>query len=168
MTSYGSQDSFRLVGDTTYQWYNYQLSGQYNKQINERLKSRWTVGSSLYGYRLINADSLTESELSFRIQTSTLKGNFKHDLDAHLLTGGIDINLYQIQPGTQQPRNSISRIEPFSLDHQVSLENGFIWKTHGGEQQTFNSGGLRLPLFVNYGEAKIYEYAEGALVLFLP
>ena len=162
VTSYASNDGFQLVGDTSYQWHNYQLSGQYNKQFSPKLSGEFVAGSSLYGYDVLNQDPRTSSRLSFDILTSVLKADFIQDEGAHQYNYGWNLNLYHIQPGEFTPESSESNAARLALDRQVSVENAFyIADTWDYSDRMTLEYGFRLPLFSSFGKESVYEYANG-------
>lgn len=162
VTAYASNDAFRLVGDTTYQWNNYQLSAKYNRQFSPQFSGEFVAGTSSYGYDVFNDDSETASKLSFRILTNTLKAGFLLNNGAHTYSFGWNWQLYHIQPGAVSPNSAQSNVDPFDLDRQVALENAFyasdLWKLNAKTRLEY---GVRLPVFTSFGKSTIYEYTSG-------
>ena len=160
ITAYASNDGFRLVGDTTYSWHNYQLSGKYNRQFTPSFSGEFVLGSSSYGYDMSNDDPRTASNLSFNLLTSAFKSNFVLDKGAHQYSFGWDLHLYHIQPGRLTPNSEESNVNEFAMDKQVSAENAFyISDTWTYSDRLTLEYGIRLPMFSTFGTATSYEYA---------
>ena len=160
VTTYASNDGFRLIGDTTYQWHNYQVSGQYNKQFTPAFSGDFVAGFSAYGYDVTNDDARTASELSFDILTNVLKADFIYDQGIHQYNFGWNFHLYNIQPGKTRPITAESNASNYSLDNQVAFENAFYAadRFEYSDRLTLEYG-VRIPLFVSFGQATQYEYA---------
>lgn len=158
-TIYRSSDSFRLVGDTTYQWNSFQFSGNYGRQINSNLYLNVTAGTSNYGYDVINDDSLSAGQLNFQIQTNSLQGNLLYNQGRHTYSFGWQLIQYLIDPGTLTRLGNASSVRSVTLDRQRALENAIYF----GDQFKINElltveGGIRIPIFNRYGEAKFNNY----------
>ncbi len=163
LTGYTSRDGFSLTGDSTFQWSNIQFSASLNHQFSKKLSSEFVAGTSSYGYRVLNNDYLTASELSYRITSTMLKGGFNYQQGDHQLSFGWQLVNYGFSPGSLKPTSSASNARNFSLDKQFSVENAFYitdeWPVN---ERLFIESGLRLPLFVSFGPASVYLYRDGA------
>lgn len=162
-TLYRSADSFRLVGDTTYRWNSFQFSGNYSKQINPELFLDITLGTSAYGYQVVNEDSLSAGQLDFQLQTNSLINNVLLTRGQHTFTFGWHITQYLIDPGTLTRLGDASTVSSVMLDRQRALENAFYF----GDQYKLSDrltveGGLRVPIFNRYGEAIFNLYQDNA------
>lgn len=161
-TGYSSRDSFRLTGDTTYQWNNFLGSINVDHQINSSLAADFVAGVSSYGYQITDSDPLTASQLSYRITSSVLKAGFHYLKDRHKINFGWQLMHYQFEPGTFKPTSSISNAKYVSLDKQYSIENAFyISDSYSLNEKLLVEGGLRLPTFMSFGPASVYKYKPG-------
>jgi len=161
-TGYSSQDSFRLTGDTTYQWSNAQASVTVDHQFNSSLAGQFVGGVSSYGYQIKDSDSLTQSQLSYRITSSVLKAGFHYLKDRHKINFGWQLMHYQFDPGTFKPTSPISNAKYVSMDKQYSIENAFyVSDAYSFNEKFLIEGGLRIPTFISFGPASVYKYKAG-------
>ncbi len=65
---YGSRDSFRLQGDSTFQWFNRVLSARFDHRFNERLSFEATGGMSHYSYNIHNSTIRLILDRSYRVK----------------------------------------------------------------------------------------------------
>ncbi len=165
ITGYASKDAFRLLGDSTYQWNNLQLSAHVDHQFSEKLAAEFVAGVSSYGYNVINADYATASELSYRITTTMAKAGF------HFLEGNKKINFgwqllnYRFDPGSLKPNSPISNSKSISMDKQYSIENAFyVSNDWSVKENIFVEAGIRLPIFISFGPGLVNIYKEGSTI----
>jgi hypothetical protein len=162
MTGYSSKDSFRLAGDSTYQWTNAVGSAKLDHQFSSGLGSEFEFGVSSYGYTLKNVDSLTALNLSYRITTSVLKAGFHYDEGQHKVNFGWQLLHYKFEPGTLKPTTPGSNAKYISLDKQYSIENAFYLSDNLQlNDQLSMEAGLRIPTFISFGPASVYTYKPG-------
>jgi len=162
ITGYASNDSFRLVGDSTYSWSNLQLSAKLDHQLSEKWNSEFIAGISSYAYSVVNADYLTASELSYRITTSVAKGGFIYQAGMHKVNLGMQFIHYQFEPGTLTPGSPVSNAKYVSVDKQYSIENAlYIGDEWIYSEKLLIEAGLRIPMFASFGPSSLYTYKEG-------
>ncbi|CAN5382142.1 carboxypeptidase-like regulatory domain-containing protein [soil metagenome] len=164
VTAYGSNDSFRLTGDSTYQWDNVQLSGKLDHQFSEKLNSEFTAGVSSYGYSVTNADVLTASRLSYRITTTAAKAGFIYQKnERHKINFGMQLMYYQFDPGTLKPTSAESNAKNVSMDRQYSIENALYASDEWNySERLLIEAGLRIPMFASFGPASVNMYKPNA------
>lgn len=161
VTGYSSKDSFRLMGDSTYQWNNLQGSARLDHQFSTRLTSEFVAGISSYGYSLFNKQPLTASDLSFRITSMLLKAGFNYQIGNHKINFGWQLLHYTFDPGSLKPTTPESNAKLFSVDKQYSIENAlYVADDWSFNEKIFVDAGLRLPLFSSYGPASVNVYNE--------
>jgi hypothetical protein len=162
-SAYSGKDAFRLKGDTTYQWNNFQISSSLDHQFSTKMSAEFLIGMSMYGYRVMNEDLLTASELSYRITTTTAKAGFNYQRGKRNVNFGWQLLHYRFDPGSLKPASPESNARRFSMDKQFSIEQALYaaseWSLH---DQLFVEGGLRLPMFISFGPASVYRYASGS------
>ena len=163
ITGYYSKDSFRLLGDSTYQWNSAQGSARLDHQFSEKLSSEFVVGKSTYGYSVLNADYRTASILAYRINTTAIKAGFNYQHDNHKVNFGYQLLYYRFDPGSLKPDSPESNARDISLDKQYSIENAFYvsddWAVN---DRIFVEAGIRLPIFVSFGKASVNVYKSNA------
>lgn len=161
-TGYASKDGFRLMGDTTFQWSNIQGSVKLNYQITPQLSSEFVVGSSSYGYQVINDNELTASTLSYRITSSVAKAGFHYHYNKHKLNFGWQLVHYGFRPGNLEPNSSTSNAVELSLDKQYSVENAFYVSDEWQWNEKISiEAGIRLATFTSFGPATLSLYEPG-------
>jgi len=159
VASYSSSDSFRLIGDSTYKWNNFQASARLDHQFSNKLNSEFIAGVSSFGYSVNNSDYLTASELSYRITTTTFKSGLSYQLPNRKLNMGWQLMHYQFEPGKLEPLTSLSSAKRVSLPNQYSIENAFYASTDWSPtNKIFIDAGLRIPTFISFGAAQLNQY----------
>jgi hypothetical protein len=161
VTGYSSQDSFSISGDSTFQWSNFQASAKLDHQFSAKLGSEFTLGQSIYQYKVLNEDVRTASELAFKISTTTANSDFHYEEGEHKLNFGLQISYYQFEPGKFNPISDVSNAASIALDKQYSIENALYFTDEWTvNDKFFVEAGLRIPTFISFGPASINIYAE--------
>jgi hypothetical protein len=162
LASYSSSDSFRLLGDSTYKWNNFQVSASLDHQFSDKLNAEFVAGVSSFGYSVNNSDYLTASDLSYRIITSTFKSGVAYQLPSRKLKMGWQVMHYQFEPGKLEPLTPLSSAKRVSLANQYSIENAFYASTDWSPtNKIFIDAGLRIPTFISFGAAQLNKYQMG-------
>jgi CarboxypepD_reg-like domain/TonB-dependent Receptor Plug Domain len=159
LTTYSSRDKFRLMGDTTFSWFNHILAARLDHQFTNTLSSNFTLGFSSYGYEVLNENPLTASQLSNQLNSLTSKASFLFKKGIYQFSLGGELTFYQFAPGSVSPQTATSNANEFSLPKQYSLETAI----YGVNEFTFNERwqlelGLRIPSFSSFGSATVYTY----------
>lgn len=161
VTGYSSQDSFSISGDSTFQWSNFQASAKLDHQFSAKLGSEFTLGQSIYQYKVLNEDVRTASELAFKISNTTANSDFHYEEGEHKLNFGLQISYYQFEPGKFNPISDVSNAASIALDKQYSIENALYFTDEWTvNDKFFVEAGLRIPTFISFGPASINIYAE--------
>jgi hypothetical protein len=162
LASYSSSDSFRLIGDSTYKWNNFQISASFDHQFSDKLNAEFVAGVSSFGYSVNNSDYLTASDLSYRITTTTIKSGFIYQLPSRKLKMGWQVMHYQFEPGKLVPLTPVSSAKRVSLANQYSIENAFYASTDWSPtSKILIDAGLRIPTFFSFGAAQLNLYQSG-------
>lgn len=162
ITGYSSHDSFRLVGDSTYQWNTMLGAVRLDHQFSPKLSSEFIVGQSSYNYKAINSSSLTASILAYRINTTTLKAGFNYQQGKHKINFGWQLTYYWFNPGQLKPDSPESTAKDISLNKQSSIENAYyVTDEFALSDKLVIETGLRLPTFISFGKANVNAYKEG-------
>ena len=162
VSAYGSQDQFRLQGDTTYSWQNQLVAARFDHSFNRKISSSIMVGYGSYGYNVEDRDTETGFNLSYQITYPTLKADFIFQLNRHKLNFGVQSHYYQFDPGKLEPIGSTSNVRPVDIQDLTSLETSF----YVGDQITlsekfFVEAGVRLSTFRSMGPQDVYLYEPG-------
>jgi hypothetical protein len=162
VTGYSSKDKFRLLGDSTYNWSNVLASVRLDHQFSDALTGEFTAGESIYSYALAYGDTTNATNLNFQIKSTIAKAAFNYQLGKHKFNFGWQGTFYRLNPGSQTPAAPESTAKNFSLDKQSAYENAFFgadsWSLN---EHSFLEAGVRLPLFMQLGQASVYSYAPG-------
>ena len=162
LTTYTSRDAFRLTGDSTYQWNNFQISAKLDHQFTTRLNSEIVAGQSTYRYNVVNRYYATASELSYHIHSYLLKAGFNYQAINHKVNFGMQLLFYRFNPGSLQPKSPASNARHSRLDKQNSVENALYFSDEWSlNEKTTVEAGLRVPMFVSLGPAWVNEYEKG-------
>jgi len=162
LTGYSTKDSFRLIGDSTFGWTNLQGAMKVSHRFSSNLDSEFLVGVNSYGYNVRNNNMLTSSELTYRINTTSIKAGFNYLLGKSNMSFGWQLLHYQFNPGKLEPRSSISNAKPVDLPNQFAVENAFyLSRDWSWKNRFFVNAGLRIPTFFSFGSAEINIYKDG-------
>jgi hypothetical protein len=161
VTGYSSKDSFRLIGDSTYQWRNAMLSVRLDHQFASGLQGEFVLGESYYGYDLLYGFDQSATRLGFGIASTAARAGFHHQIGKHKLNFGWQATYYRFNPGSQEPDSKQSTSSKIALDKQNSIETAFyIADNLQVSSRAFIEAGLRLPVFSALGPATIYTYSS--------
>ncbi|HEY0741051.1 MAG TPA: TonB-dependent receptor [Chryseosolibacter sp.] len=164
VTNYFSKDAFRLIGDSTFQWSNFQTSAKLNRSFANGTEGEFVFGVGNYGYRVINDNVRTASEHRYSITTTVLRAGFNKEKIAHLLNFGAEALHYRFQPGQLEPTSAESNVKSFAMQKQFSLELAVYGSDELKLTETLTmEAGLRIPLFLSFGPSTQYRYAPGPL-----
>ncbi len=161
LTGYSSHDSFRLIGDSTYQWKNILGTVRLDHQFASGLNGEFVVGESFYGYDLIYGAGENATKLSFSIASTVAKAGFNYQYGDHKLNFGWQGTYYRFNPGSQKPNSSSSTSRDIALDKQHAVETALYAADNWSLTDNASiEAGLRLPLFTALGPANINTYSS--------
>lgn len=163
-TNYFSRDAFRLIGDSTFQWSNFQSSAKLNRNFANGTEGEFVAGVGNYGYKVINDNVRTASEHAYRITTTVLRAGFRAEKNAHRLNFGAEVLYYAFQPGQLKPTSAQSNAKFVGMQKQFSMETAF----YGADELKLSEAltleaGLRIPLFFSFGPSTQFRYAGSTL-----
>jgi hypothetical protein len=150
VTGYASNDSFRLTGDSTYQWFNRVLSARFDHRFSESLNLEATAGVSSYSYNINNRNPETAFNLSYRITTPLVKLGLYYENGRHKATIGVQMQYYDFDPGSIVPKGNSNKKEKH-MPRQYSFENAaYINDIFTISERLTAEGGVRLPFFTSF------------------
>ncbi len=162
VTGYASQDEFQLIGDSTYRWDNYIISGRFDHEWTPEWSGEFQLGASSFGYQVVNDDSLTAADLSFRITSLMAKANIRYERAFHRMSMGWELTHYRFNPGTLEPTSAESVARSVQMDKQYSIESAWYFSDEWNPLDRLTiEAGLRLPLFMSLGPATVNLYESG-------
>ncbi|OGX89590.1 TonB-dependent receptor [Hymenobacter lapidarius] len=163
-TGYVSNDRFRLASDTTFRYSNRNASFKWRHTFTNQLYGVLTATYSHYNYDVTSQrNPLTASQLKYAIDQPGVRADFSYFPNSrHTVDFGASSQLYQIAPGSLQPRGDASLIRPDVLAQERGLESAFYASDRFDITPRFSvSGGLRYSLFQALGPRDVYRYAPG-------
>ena len=161
VTGYSSKDSFRLIGDSTYQWRNILGSARLDHQFASGLNGEFIVGESVYGYDLLYGESENATKLGFSISSTVAKAGFNYQYGDHKLNFGWQATYSRFNPGRQEPNSSSSTTREIALDKQNAIETAvYLADNWSLSEKVSVEAGFRVPLFTALGPAKINAYGS--------
>ena len=161
-SGYGSKDSFRLQGDTTFSWKNALASLRLDHQSKGALGSTFFLGYGTYGYDVFDKNPANGFNLTYSITYPTAKADFFLKRNNHRFAFGVHNTLYLIKPGTLTPSGPDSNKKLVAIDRQQSLESALYFSDQidlSGRVQL--DVGLRLSRFSALGSGDVYLYQPG-------
>lgn len=167
LSSYISNDQFRLNGDTTYRYSDRNASLKWKHVFNNKLFALVTGSYSKYSYSISgDQNPATAFDMDFSITQNNGKIDFNYFPNSkHVLTGGISVTQYGIFPGRTQPKGEGSIVEK----KQIQRERGIESALYVGDNYEVNSRfsvylGLRYSLYAYLGPRDVFVYqGEGGL-----
>lgn len=164
VTNYISKDAFRLIGDSTFHWNNFQSSAKLYRNFSNGTQGEFVFGVGNYGYKVINDNVLTASEHRYSITTTVLRAGFNQEKSAHQLSYGVEALHYRFQPGHLKPTSEESNVKAFAMQKQFSLEMALYGSDEFNLTENLTmEAGLRVPLFLSFGPSTQYRYTSGSL-----
>lgn len=162
LTSYISNDSFRLNSDTTYGYSNKNIGIRWKRNYNNKLYSVLSAGYDRYDYNVESLKNPTNAyRLGFDINQTNLKLNFVYYKDhKNTINFGLSSIYYKLHPGTFTPSGSKSLIKEDIIPAEQALESAIYVsdKYDITNQLTFDLG-LRYSFYNYLGPANINNYA---------
>lgn len=161
VTGYASKDGFKLFGDSTYQWFNRLATARIDHRFSSNFNADVTAGISSYSYKVINDDRFNAFELSYKINTSSVKAGFNYQNNRHRLSFGTHLQYFSFNPGRLQPVGE-STANEVRMSQQRSFENAFyVHDVFTISERTTVEGGIRMPVFSSlYGQRVNYTGIE--------
>ncbi|MFC2116623.1 carboxypeptidase-like regulatory domain-containing protein [Bacteroidota bacterium] len=164
LTLYTSHDYFRFDKFQTQEYSNFVVASGYNSQLGKNLFYKATLSFSSYNFSLTDESLPFISAISsYNINQYSLNNRFKWQRSRWLnFRFGINGLLYDIQPGSRDPRGTESIVEPLQLDNERAIEGSLYIQN----EQTINSWltlsyGLRYSAYGYLGPGTIFGYYKG-------
>jgi len=158
---YGSSDSFRITGDSSYSWNNKLFSTRFDKTFTPGFQASFFAGAGQYNYLVNNRQPETGFDLSYQITYPTAKADFSLQAGQHKFSFGGQGTWYAFDPGRLTPlkgSNAKNIVMPSkqSSEYAVYLGDGI---TIG--EKFFAEAGIRYSLFYSLGPEKEFTYQAG-------
>lgn len=160
LSSYISNDNFKLNSDTLYQYSNKNANIKWKHNFNTKLFSLVTAGFDRYSYEISSTQNPVNGySLGYNINQSNFRGDFTWYVNSkHTIDFGVTSIYYYTQPGTYLPDGSQSLVVPQIIAPEQALESAIYL----GDKYEINSdlevsAGVRLNVY-NYIGAQTVDY----------
>lgn len=127
ITSYLSNDHFKLNSDTAYAYSNRNLNIKWKHNFNNKLYSVFTLGTDHYQYSVSSFENPVNAyKLGFNINQNNFKSDFTYYVNPkHTVNFGLSSILYNLNPGDLEPNGSQSLVSPNIVPEERALESAF-------------------------------------------
>jgi CarboxypepD_reg-like domain/TonB-dependent Receptor Plug Domain len=161
-TGYGSHDSFKFRGDTTYGWGTKNFTLKLGSTLKPNLFLMTSLVSSQYQYKVMSREPTNEFDwkagINFQNAKADLAINYSKN---HKADVGVSVERYDVNLGNLNPASN-SNINTFSLDNEKALIS-YAYYSHQydvSERISFRAG-VRLSNYQLHGPGKVNRYESG-------
>lgn len=159
LSTYISQDQFRLKGDSAYKWSNFLSSIVLEHSFSNRLSSSLHAGYGTYGYDLQNQNPYSGFDLFYKITYPSLKADLRFHSEKHKVNFGVQGIYYAFEPGTFNPLSLSSGLPRLEIERQRSIESGVYASDNITLTDQINlEAGLRFSTFSSLGPGTVNLY----------
>jgi len=162
LSTYFSNDKFRLNSDTTYSYSNKSIVLKWKHNYNNKLYSVISGGIDRYQYQVAStANPVNGYDLAFHINQTNFKTDFNYYLsNKHTLNFGVSSILYGNNPGTFEPDGSKSLVIPQVIAAEQALESALYFGDKYDVSPKFSiSAGVRFNIYNYLGPQTVDNYA---------
>ena len=162
---YWSNDKFSFSSEDSYGYQNRNVSAEWRSILNEKMTATLSAGDH---YDYFNEDRNIPSmaaRLSFGIDQLWGKLHIRHRLsEKHVLSYGLSMQHYNVQPGKNEPAGEESCITADQLQREKALESAaYMDYERSFTEKLTVSAGLRYTMFNALGPRDVNYYYEGEL-----
>lgn len=165
ITAYHSNDQFRIASDTTNTYGNTLASINWFHKFNDKNHGNLIVSSSNYAFNInYNSDANNNFDLKYAIDeiSTMLKMKYVHSKN-HTFDYGISSKLYNVSPGTINPTDDASIVNPLTIDTERGLESAiFLSDIYDVNSKLSLNLGLRYSVYLGLGESTQRFYEENS------
>jgi hypothetical protein len=162
ITTYLSNDNFRLNSDTTYNYSNKNGNIKWKHNFNNKFFGVLTAGYDGYKYDISSTQIPVDAyKLNFNINQTNLKADFTYYLNSNnTIDFGVSSIYYNLNPGDEEPFGNGSLVIPDKVPVEQALESAIYF----GDKYDITpdltiSAGLRYSLYNYLGPQTIDNYA---------
>jgi len=162
LTSYISNDKFKLNSDTTYSYSNRSVALKWKHNFSNKVFSLITGGVDRYQYDVTStANPVNGYDLGFNITQSNFKADFTYYLsNKHTINFGLSSIYYNVNPGTFEPDGAQSLVLPQVVAPEQALESALYLGDKYDVSTNFTiSAGVRYNLYSYLGPQTVDSYA---------
>lgn len=164
LTTYISNDGFRLNSDTNYSYGNRNATLKWKHNYSNKLYSLISGGYDYYHYsNSSNENKVNAYRFNFNISQINFKTNFTYYLNPkHTVSFGLNSVLYKINPGSNLPYDSNSEVTPVIIPAEQALESAlYVGDKYDLTPLLSVSAGVRYTVYNYLGPQTVNYYAPG-------
>ncbi len=161
LTSYLSNDNFKLNSDTDYSYSNKNINVKWKHNFNNKLFSVLMAGFDGYKYNISSSAVPVDAfRLNFAVRQTNYKADFTYYLNRnHTLDFGASAIDYSIDPGNFGPNGQASLIIPESVSPEQALESAvYVGDKYDITPDLSLNAGLRYSLYDYLGPKTVDYY----------
>ncbi|MDR3696350.1 TonB-dependent receptor domain-containing protein [Mucilaginibacter sp.] len=162
ITSYLSNDNFRLNSDTTYNYSNQNANIKWKHNFNNKFFGVLTAGYDGYKYDISSIQNPVDGyKLKFNINQTNFKADFTYYLNGNnTIDFGISSIFYQLNPGDEEPYGNGSLVVPDVVPAEHALESAvYLGDKYDMTDDLTISAGMRFSVYNYLGQQTIDNYA---------
>jgi hypothetical protein len=164
LTSYLSNDRFRLNTDTVYSYGNKAATLKWKHTFGSKLFGVVSGSYSGYNYAVESTvNPINAFTLKYGIRQEGLKADFSYyPVARHTVNVGVSSIMYSLSPGTYTPRGAASSVTPNTVPDEQGRESAiYISDTYDVTPTLSLYGGLRFSAYQYLGPHDKYIYQAG-------
>jgi hypothetical protein len=162
VSSYISNDKFKLNSDTLYQYRNENINLKWKHNFSSKLFSLITAGYDRYQYSISStANPVDGYDLGYNINQSNFRADFTYYLSSkHTIDFGVTSIYYYTQPGTYEPDGNGSLVVPQVIAPEQAAESAiYVGDKYEVSSDLEVSAGLRYNVYNYIGAQTVDTYA---------
>jgi len=162
LTTYLSQDKFRLNSDTAYGYSNKNANIKWKHSYNNKLYSVIMTGIDDYQYDVSStANPVNAYKLNFSVRQYDFKTDFNYYLNPkNTLNFGLSSIYYKLNPGDNEPNGAKSLVTPDQVPLEQALESAlYLGDKYDITPKLSISAGIRYSLYAYLGPQTVDHYA---------
>ena len=164
LSSYLSNDNFKLNSDTAYAYSNRNINIKWKHNFNNKLFSVLMAGVDDYKYSISSAAIAVDGyQLHFAVKQTNVKADFTYYLNRNnTLDFGVSTIYYNMNPGDFEPQGQASLIVPVTVAPEQALESAlYIGDKYDITPDLSLNVGLRYSLYDYLGPKTVSYYGAG-------
>ena len=159
---YGSNDKFRLRGDSTYSWDTKLSSLRLDQVFSPKFSGIFSLGYGEYSYKVYDKNPFNGFNLFYKILYPSFKSDFLYNAGNYKISFGLQSTYYGFNPGSFKPSAPTSVRSVIEIEKQNSIESGvYASGQFHFTKKLFVDIGFRYSFFQAMGPGSVNIYAEG-------
>jgi hypothetical protein len=162
ITTYLSQDRFKLNSDTAYGYSNRNANIKWKHNFSNKLYSVFMAGLDDYQYDVAStANPVNAYKLNFAVKQTDFKADFNYYLNPkNTINFGLSSIYYSLNPGDNEPNGSRSLVAPDVVPAEHALESAlYLGDKYDVTPDLSLSAGIRYSLYAYLGPQTVDNYA---------